>query len=233
MFNKTPPSEKNEKDKVRSRPANSPSRERLDQGRRKFALAAGSVPVLFAMANKPLMASAGCDADTPSGHVSTKASGKKGDREGLVCGYSPGYWGNDGKGGQSQDQYLSDNTFLAIFKSNNHIVQRGVHSKDNLTLKQVVNRTYHNPNSLNFRDQGNLARAFVAAYMNAYKNPGYPYYPLDTSRVLEMWRAIDDAPGYYTVSNNVKWYKGDVLLYLQSTWAEEGDKESEYFGDED
>lgn len=97
MSNRTPITDTNEQASTEACPREGPSRERMDRGRRKFALAASSAPVLFAMVNKPLMAGT-CEADTPSGFDSAKASGRKGDRTTLECGRSPGYWGNKGKG---------------------------------------------------------------------------------------------------------------------------------------
>ena len=231
MSNRTPITDTNEQASTEACPREGPSRERMDRGRRKFALAASSAPILFAMVNKPLMAGT-CEADTPSGFDSAKASGRKGDRTTLECGRSPGYWGNNGNGGGSDDSFLlnEENTFLYVFESNNHIKQLGEYDKDLLTMRHVVVRTYHTPTQLNFRDEGNLARAFVAAYMNALRVDNYP---LSTVEVKAMWKAIDGG-GKYQVTAGVEWGKPEVLTYLWSTYEDPPeDNEDEYFDVED
>ncbi|WP_200181363.1 hypothetical protein [Ectothiorhodospira mobilis] len=199
--------------------------QRPSRNRRKIALATGATPVLFALMNRPLMAQGSCIADTPSGHDSANASGRRGDREDLVCGRSPGYWGNSAgvKGAGSGEL---ERLFVKVFGTINHIQMQSTipdgkisavdptRTKDDLTLGDVVS----GQRDKTFKDKYQLARAFVAAYMNAKTIDGYP---LTESLVLEMWNEVD-TKGYLMVSGS-EWSKVDVKQYLESTYEGSAD----------
>ncbi|MCG5502228.1 hypothetical protein [Ectothiorhodospira lacustris] len=189
--------------------------EPVHKGRRRFALAASSAPVLFAMVNRPVLAGA-CEADSPSGFDSLKLSGRKGDRLNLQCGKTPDHWENVA---ESSGDFEA--TFVSVFGSINHIQPVEPLDPNNdvlgLTLRDVISRPAPSEPSefmVFYEDRGNLARAFVAAYMNAASS----LYPLDPTQVVTMWNAIDVGSGYQ-VKPGVVWQKGDVLLYLHSTFG--------------
>lgn len=200
----------------------------VQSSRRRFALAAGSTSVLFALVNRPALGAWACVADTPSGFDSLKASGRKGDRENLLCGKSPGYWGNAAKVQGASSSELG-RLFTDVFVSANHFqVVEDVRDADlrisALTLGDVVSRHQHKKQS--FRDPDNLARAFVAAYMNATTWPGT--YPLSPRHVVSMWQELDGA-GVYMVRPGVSWDKARVKEYLESTyertvWIDDADE---------
>ncbi|SFM23448.1 hypothetical protein SAMN05421721_10128 [Ectothiorhodospira mobilis] len=198
------------------------------RNRRRVALAAGAAPVLFALMNRPLMAQGACAADSPSGHASANASGRRGDPEDLVCGRSPGYWGNAAGVQGASDEELN-RPFKEVFGTIYHIQMQsdffGVNvysddessstlTKDQLTLGDVV----AGQRDSRFTDEGNLARAFVAAYMNAKRIDGYP---LTESLVLEMWNEVDTR-GHLMVSGQ-QWSKLQVKQYLESTYEGSAD----------
>lgn len=93
-----------------------------------------------------------------------------------------------------------------------------------LTLRDVVSRHQHK--KLSFRDPDNLARAFVAAYMNAVTFSGT--YPLTPVQVISMWTELE-ATGRYEVRPGVFWDKVRVKQYLESTyertvWIDDADE---------
>ncbi|WP_143096315.1 hypothetical protein [Ectothiorhodospira mobilis] len=184
--------------------------------------------MLFALMNRPLMAQGACAADSPSGHASANASGRRGDPEDLVCGRSPGYWGNAAGVQGASDEELN-RPFKEVFGTIYHIQMQsdffGVNvysddessstlTKDQLTLGDVV----AGQRDSRFTDEGNLARAFVAAYMNAKRIDGYP---LTESLVLEMWNEVDTR-GHLMVSGQ-QWSKLQVKQYLESTYEGSAD----------
>lgn len=174
--------------------------------RRKFARAGlGASGVLLTLTSQSGMAAV---CTTPSGSLSSGMVTSRRPNAAITCGgVSPGYYKNNPQGWPSELRSDTTMKFKELFPCNGSSNVLG-----NYTLREVFDATAE-------VDPHNCGSHVLACYLNILTKRSTVLTELTLKQIWREYQNTGGAKsGYYTPTTGVKWYGGDIVNYLITTF---------------